>query len=277
MHSYEYDPVTGVVTPRHDIDLREVKKMGYFASFTTKLKLPSSDFLDKWRQEKAIEYSRDNPPMANESLADYNTRIDRLIWQPRKRWDGVEFDSNEFGTHCHAEVERWHKDNAYEFDPDWELYCHAWPEQYDAIFRRFDESTLQCGAELMVACRLLKIGGTLDLLAEDHNGRYALCDFKMRPHKGSPERCARDKDCQQLMFGADILRRQMGLDYMPDVYSAYGCPETGNWFVKKWSDKMKEKHLATAISINLAYNVSKGFESLEDALDATQLVLQGKA
>ena len=266
MHSYElmHD---GSVIPRHDLGLKEVRAEGYFPSVTTKLKLPSVAFLDTWRQKKAIDYTRQNPQMTNESLEDYYDRIDRLIWQPRERWDGEMFESNAFGTFCHEQVEEWHRDPHFEFDPNWEMYVHNWPNEFSQIWKPHEESTC-LEPEVMVACPTLKTAGTVDLLAEDHAGRLALGDFKFRPHKGKPYQQVRDKDCQQLAIEADIIRRERGLGYFPDCFSAVGCVETGAFYVKKWSPKMVQKHLHIAWTVNMTYDIMNGFRSIEDAHDA---------
>ena len=270
MHSYQLLQ-TGEVIPRHDLGLRDVRNKGYFPSVTTKLKFPSSDFLDRWRMERAIDYTIDHPKLQSESLKDYYDRIDRLIWQPRKRWDGVEFDSNDFGTFCHNEIDKWHKDQSYQFEHAWEMYVCGWPVRFGQIFSEV------VAAETMVACKHLKTAGTIDLLALEQSGRVAFCDFKMRPHKGDAAKRVRDKDCQQLAIEADIYRRQNGLDYMPNCYSAIGCPDTGEWWVKQWSDKMVAKHLSIALAVNLAYNVANDIQSLSAATEATQMVLAGEA
>ena len=271
MHAYQLLE-SGEIIPRHEAGLKQVRDEGWFPSVTTKLKLPSSEFLDGWRQRKAILYTQQNPKLPNESQEDYEKRIDYLVWQPRVRWDGVEFSSNDFGTQCHAELEKWHEDQSYEFHRDWEFNCHGWPD----TFRHHFSSVVE--GEMMVACRLLKVAGTVDLLAiEQVSGMYALCDFKFRPHEGKPETKARDKDCQQLALEADIIRRKMGLSYLPNCYTAIGCVDTGSWHVKLWSDKMVQKHLQNALSVNLAYNVINGFETLEEAMESTRRVLAGEA
>lgn len=272
-HFYEHTE-DGKVIARYDTPTRQAKKLGYFASVTTKLKFESSEALEGWKMKETIRQVEDNWRNNDESFEDYYKRINHQVWQPRKRWDGVEFASNDFGTYIHAELEKWNLDHDYQFAPEWEMYCYGWKEVYGRMIDR------TIGAEELIACPLLKTAGSVDLIAEK-DGMLSLWDYKARPHvkaDGSPKELkstVRDKDCQQLIIEADIIRRQRNLPYTPKCYSVIICTETGAYYVHEWTDYMMKKHLEGAIAINLAFNVRNGYQTLSEALQTHERVING--
>ena len=252
--SHKYIKTANGLEPAHHLTDSQAKKKGAFGSVTTALSMVKDAFLDEvWKPKKYVLSTESMPRQPGENDDAFVERIKSHMWGIRTRWDGVQFPSSDFGTAIHNQLEKWNEDHAYQFAPEWAMYCEGWPVEYHKLF----EETL--AAEKIVADEDFWIAGTIDLLALDHNGKVSLADFKVRgAFKGGKGFTAK-KDIQQLAIEAEIIRKEYMLGYFPQCYSVIVDCESGEYYVHKWTPYMMEKGLREAKAIIACYNVLEGY------------------
>lgn len=243
----------GRVETMHDLTMAQARKVGCYASVTTKIGVLKDPFIDGWRMKGLILTAEKNPRMSDEKDGDWIDRIDAMLWGQPTRWDGVQFQSSEFGLAVHAELEEWNKNPQYQIDPAWEPYTRGWREWYG----NYVERTIE--AEYMAVSHELRTVGTIDFLGVKKDGSVALCDYKARECAAKGVGKFYFKDCMQLAIEADIIRKERGLDYMPECWSMCICANTGTLYAKKWTELMVTRGIAHFTALSNAYDVVNGF------------------
>ena len=149
--------------------------------------------------------------------------------------DGREVTSAEFGTRVHKALEC-HLERM----QDGDLSPNNGPyAKYVIPFATWFDT---CGytlvkAETICYCLERKTAGTIDVLAQDPNGRYALMDFKTRSVRADqkPESKTYLKDAAQLAVEAEIIRETLKLDYTPNIISIVIGTDDGRTGIRHWT------------------------------------------
>lgn len=244
------------VTPCHDLTKAQARKRGCYASVTTKRDVLSNSYLDKWRLKRLILESEQNPRLPNEDDDNWIKRIDNILWGQPTRWDGVKFQSWEFGTSVHAELENWNLDHGYAIRPEWEPYCRGWQEWSGQNIAK------TIAAEYLAVCHKVRTVGMVDFIGEMLDGTLCLADYKTRQCDGEGK--FYDKDLMQLAVEARIIKEGRGLDYWPRCFSVCIDSNGGSTFVKEWKTEKVVLADWQFGKLSAAYDAMNGFLKMED-------------
>jgi hypothetical protein len=250
----------GAVEAMHDLTLAQARDKGCYPSVTTKIGVLKDPGLEDWRLQKLILTAEQNRRYTDEQDADYVSRINDIVWGQPTRMDGVQFQSNVFGTLVHSEIEKWNIDNSYQPPPEWEPYVIGWQQWYSK------EIAYTIKAEYMCVDHQTRTAGMIDFVGMTHSGNVVLCDYKNRTcDKGKGKFYF--KDCMQLAIESRVIKSEMGLTYLPAIYSMCIDTITGRLFAKKWSETMQLRGIAHFEALSHAYNVINGFTGDNNGLE----------
>jgi len=243
----------GSIEPMHDLSLAQARRAGCYASVTTKIGVLKNSFLDQWRMKNLVLTASSTPRLPKEEDEDYVNRIDAILWGQPTRWDGVKLQSSDFGLAVHSELEQWNQNSGYEVAPEWELYTRGWKQWFA------DHVSRTIAAEYMAVDHDLRTVGTVDFIGMKKDETAFLADYKTR--QCAPKNVGKFyfKDCMQLAIEADIIRRERGLDYMPECWSMCICADSGNLYAKKWTEKMVNRGIEHFKALSNAYDIVNQF------------------
>ena len=217
------------------------------ASVTEKLKVFPNPFFESWRVSEAIHLSRKHPNVETSTIAE-------MLWGVREHpITGQEVSSAAWGTECHTQLEL-------AMNNKWE------PNEWEPFVQPFIDWTNNSSFEVLATETVIasenpsyNTAGTIDLLAKI-NGRVSLLDYKTRKvsEGGDIRKKTYAKDCMQLASESNMVKAMMHLDYNPSIYTVIIDTETGNTYVKEWTDKAFEKALGNAISCFTFYDEING-------------------
>ncbi len=241
--------------PHHGAGMRDARKNNLIPSVTTVLGFWKSAFLEDWAAnqrltkfcnyvvdkvvegertaEQAMEYLR---VIANEEdKSEYKKQQIAMI---RDLGNSRLTESAEFGTAVHYELEQYNLDTSYVFEPEYAVYCNP----YVDFYRQNIKQVLH--AERTMASIELLAAGTVDLVYEGVDGFIHILDYKTRKISGTPSNDWRFKDCSQMSIYAEIIKRELDLDYDPKCVSYGICSQNpGTTSVKFWSDEEQARGL----------------------------------
>ena len=224
----------------------QARKSEAYVSVTTVLKMLPNSFMDNWRVREAARLARQHPGEDADAIAE-------RLWGVRDCPDtGDEISSSDFGTAVHKKMEQ---------------YANlalgkggAWPqadgEGYGHFCRYMIETLLYAGIEPLAAEKIvwdddLRVAGTIDLIAQQ-KGKVVLVDYKCRSCNGEGAK-AYDKDCAQLAVEAVIVANDMGLDYVPQIYTGCICSDTGKAWLRTWTPPVAKRNLSAFLSCVIMY------------------------
>lgn len=206
---------------------------GMMPSVTTVLSIVKDDFLHGiWMPQKITEIARENPDIGYEEVVE-------LTFGLRKHpGNGKMIPSSSFGVCTHKRIEEildGTEDTVLDDFTPWAEPFIDWVEENDVQV---------IATEYIIVDHDLKIAGSIDFLGKDADGQVFLADYKCRSTSGRGK--FYEKDCQQLAVESRAVRKEMDLDYDPEIISVCICTETKKHYHKKWSEKDYKKHLRTA-------------------------------
>lgn len=256
---------------RHDSTLRDARKDNLIPSVTTVLGYWKSPFLEDWganqrlfqfcnyvvdrvadgerSAEQALEYLRIIGD--EDEKSDYRKQQLGMI----KGLGHTYLNSTaDFGTAVHLELENYNLDINYEVKEEYKVYCDPYIRWYSENIKKvlYAERTM-ADIELIAA-------GTVDLTFEGLDGYIYILDYKTRKISGRDSNDWRFKDCAQMSVYAEILRKELELDYLPKCISfGIATNNPGQISVKRWTeDDVKVgleyyKHMVQCWCINNKY------------------------
>jgi len=206
-------------------------KTKVYASVTTKLAYAPNAFMSQWKDKEIVRLAREHPDLSLEELQD-------LRWGTRTMPDGSTVSSSEFGSAVHEQLELATLaliDGADYHNLEWLCYYRPFMSWLSA------EQVTPTHAEFKVCSERYNTAGTLDGVGIK-DGKVILWDFKTRAGNNLKTKTY-EKDAMQLAVEADIIKSDLGLDYMPRIYTIIVDAETGAVHPKLWTEKMQEKAL----------------------------------
>ena len=204
------------------------KQRAVYPSVTTILGLIKDPFLDSiYRPRMITDLAREYPnhPWQELSKLCYGTREHPVT--------GDTIYSSDFGTAVHKEIEDLLQDQY--LNPNQQVRVETpWTQWAQGFLDWVEEEEIQpIATEHLVKCNRVKTAGSIDFIGRDKWGTVILADYKCRTNtKGKAK--TYPKDCYQLAIEADIVRRQLSLDYIPQCRSVVIDCDTMDHHHKIW-------------------------------------------
>ena len=217
------------------------------ASVTTKLSDYPNSRMNYYRYNKIMEIARELPG------ADLS-KILALSWGETKCLATHEtISSADFGTNVHASIEK--RLEAIKDRKTYDLRSDPYLSHSDGFIEYVKRNKIEVlFTEHAIGCPKLMLAATADFIGL-LDKKICLWDFKCRGGKGLLRTRAYDKDCAQLAVTAYMIKEKLNLDYMPTIFTVPIDRETGETYVKKWTEKKQAKCLRNFLAFNTWWNL----------------------
>lgn len=195
---------TGVVTPRHDADLRIARREGLFSSVSTITKaVRANDAILRYIKEQLVRAVEANPRWAGESDDDYHKRVDGLANRHKE-------EAANAGTALHKAAEFY---PAPPSDPALQPFMDEFGPWYD--------EHIECvwHREKELADPRIGVGGTVDFVGVHRQHGPIIIDWKGRSIKEGKKPEFYVTQAEQLAFYSSCYTYTHGLPECPRIMS----------------------------------------------------------
>jgi len=237
--------------PHHNDDLRTARAKGHYGSVTTVLgawgkAAQLQSWIDKKNCNLAVDLLMRGTPSDECAMRAIETSKQEL--QQTADW----------GSEVHDRVEQFNLYGEVKED-GFTDYWKSWPDWFD----EYVEDVIH--AEQTFVDHEDKLAGTIDLVFRHKDFGISVLDYKNREFKpnkqkkGTPLECEFYlKDRQQLAYYSHMVKRDMGLDELPPIFSCgFNSKIPMPMHIKPWRPARQQEWVEFVRTVNRAWRLEK--------------------